>query len=107
MIWNMLGNYQAPNLKEASVYLRIIEKVRLTDQEQLDSEFTTTGQQYGWRLPSADFGTKEISLEGEEAKALATSIEAMTPVRVIDAEWLSNLVAELKNPISALELVTN
>jgi hypothetical protein len=105
MLWNMLGNYQAPNLKEASVYLRIIEKVRLSDLEQVETEFTQGGQQFGWKLPSLTYGTATIDLENEEAKALATAIESATPVRVIDAEWLGNLVAELRHP--ALELVTN
>jgi hypothetical protein len=96
MLWNIIGNHAAPSLKEASVGLRIIEKLRLTDQEQLDTEFTQGGQQFGWRLPTADYGTKEVDLEGEEAKSLAAAIEAANPVRVIDAEWLQAVVDKLK-----------
>ena len=105
MLWNMLGNHQAANLKEASVYLRVIEKVRLSDQEQIDSEFTNTGQQYGWKLPHPTYGTCDIDLENEEVKCLSTAIESAAPVRVIDAEWLSSLVSQLARP--AMELVTN
>jgi hypothetical protein len=105
MLWNMIGNYSAPNLKEASVYLRIIEKIRLSDIEQVETEFTSTGNQYGWKLPAPSYGNCVVDLENEEAKALATAIESATPVRVIDAEWLSNMVAELRHPV--LELVTN
>jgi hypothetical protein len=93
-LWNVIGNHSAPNLKEASVGLRIIEKLRLTEQEQLESEFTTAGQQYGWKLPSEDYGTKTVDLETDEGKSLAAAIEA-APTRVMDAVWLQPIVDKL------------
>jgi urease accessory protein UreE len=94
MLWNVIGNHAAPNLKEASIGLRVIEKLRLTDEEQTDTEFTTSGQQYGWKLPDPDYGTKTVDLETDEAKALAAAIEA-APTRVIDAVWLQPIVDKL------------
>lgn len=95
MLWNVIGNHAAPNLKEASVGLRVIEKLRLTDEEQIESEFAVNGQQYAWKLPDPDYGTKTVDLETDEAKALAAAVEA-APTRVIDAAWLQPLVDKLK-----------
>ena len=93
-LWNVIGNHAAPNLKEASVGLRVIEKLRLTDEEQLESEFAVNGQQYGWKLPDPDYGTKTVDLETDEGKALAAAIEA-APTRVMDAVWLQPIVDQL------------
>jgi hypothetical protein len=96
LLWNMVGNHAAPNLKEASVGLRIIEKIRLSDQEQIDTEFTTNGQQYGWKPVSPTYGDITVELETDEAKSLAAVIEApQQPVLVRDAEWLEKMVKEL------------
>lgn len=94
-LWNTIGNHNAPSLKEASVFLRIIEKVRLSDQEQRDTGFGIVEGRYGWNPPSPDYGLKAVELEDEEAKALATALEA-SPLRVNDALWLDPLVKELQ-----------
>jgi hypothetical protein len=105
ILWNMVGNHNATSLKDASVYLRILDKVRLTDQEQVETGFTIVGQQYSWRQMPNGYGTMDINLEVDEAKALSTAIETATPVRVADAAWLAELVTALAHP--KLELVTN
>jgi len=92
----MAGNHNAGNLKEASVFLRIINKLRLSDEEQAKTEFALNGPQYTWKPQPNGYGTKTIDLEGDEAKALILAIEALTPMRVADAIWLAPLVDELK-----------
>jgi hypothetical protein len=99
-LWNVIGNHAAPNLKEASVGLRVIEKLRLTDEEQLESKFAVNGQQYGWNLPDPDYGTKTVDLETDEGKSLAAAIEA-APTRVMDAVWLQPIVDKLTSPNGA------
>jgi len=94
MIWNLIGAHQVPNLKEAATYLRVIEKVRLTDEELTRSEFVNEGGRMSWRLPDRDYGSKTINLEQEEAKAIATALE-QAPVRVSDAEWMLHLTHTL------------
>ena len=42
ILWGQVGNYEAPNLNETAVFLRLIEKLRLTDQETLDTEFVAS-----------------------------------------------------------------
>jgi hypothetical protein len=37
LLWDLLGNYHVQTLKEASVFLRILEKLRITDQEQTET----------------------------------------------------------------------
>ena len=96
MLWNALGNYNAQNLKEASVFLRIMEKIRLTDEEQVETNFTIVGEQYRWKPMSNGYGTLNVQLEADEAKSLTTAIDAMTPIRVADAGWLQKVVEGLK-----------
>jgi len=95
MLWNMCGAFPAPSLKEAAVVLRVIEKVRLTDRESIESDFRAEGGQVAWRLPSPAYGEKLVELENEEAKALAGVIVEHRPVRVMDAEWMLRLIDEL------------
>lgn len=95
MLWSLVGNHNAANLREASVYLRLIEKIRLTDEEQTKTEFTTNGQSYNWKPMLNGYGTKSVELETDEAKALAAAIDSATPVRVADAGWLQKIVDDL------------
>jgi hypothetical protein len=75
----MCGNHNAANLREASVFLRIIEKLRLTEQEQREIEFTSNGQSYNWKPQLNGYATKSVELESDEAKALAAAIELGYP----------------------------
>jgi hypothetical protein len=92
----MLGIHPAPNLKEASVFLRLIEKIRLSDQESLESKFQSMGNQISWNLPSNGYGNKRIEIEDSEANSLTLCIEQASPIRVNDATWLQELVDSLK-----------
>lgn len=98
ILWLMIGSHQAANLREASTYLRIIEKVRLTDQETRDSQFLQLESgQCSWRLPAPGYGDKCVELEDSEATALIAAIETASPVKVIDAAWMERLISALKN----------
>jgi hypothetical protein len=96
MLWQLVGAYPAPSLKEASVYLRIIEKLRLTDSEMMATQFMQDQGRFSWRLPEAGYGDRVVERENEEAKALLTAMEAPAPVRVSDADWMLKVVDELK-----------
>jgi hypothetical protein len=98
-LWNLVGGHTAPSLKEAAVFLRIIEKLRLSDAEQRESEFTNNGAQYVWKPVSPEYGCKTVELETDEAKALAAAIET-SPLRVNDAVWLDPIVTWCRNGIS-------
>lgn len=98
MLWHAVGTHPAPTLKDAAVYLRLIEKVRLSDQESIDSKFESTPDgRISWRLPSLNYGEKLLELENEEAAALAAVIEQMRDVRVLDWKWLIPMKEELRN----------
>jgi hypothetical protein len=98
-LWNLIGSHTAPSLKEAAVFLRIIEKIRLTDAEQRETEFGAVNERYLWKSPSPDYGGKTVEFEDEEAKALAAVIEA-APLRVNDAVWLEPLVKQITETAS-------
>jgi len=104
IVWNMIGAHPAQGLKEASVLLRVIDKVRITDQESIDTEFRAgeAGGNVQWLLPEKGYGDKIVELENEEAAALVAVIEGTRPIRVLDAGWLIKVVDELKlAPVAA------
>lgn len=106
MLSQMIGNYSVPTLREASIYLRILEKIRMSDEEATTSKLTTVGERISWELPSLDYGTKEVSFENEEADALVKALESIaTPIKVGDAAWMSKLVDDLTTS-RKLEVVT-
>ena len=74
------------------MYLRIMEKIRITDDEQRETGFSLVGQQYTWKPMPEDYGRRDVPLEAEEAKALTAAIELASPLRVADAVWLEKLV---------------
>lgn len=103
MLWQLVGNHPAPSLKESSVYLRIIEKLRLTDSEMLATQFVQDQGRFSWRLPDTEYGSRKVELENEEAKALVTAMEAPMQggIRVTDAEWMLKVVNELNAGLPA------
>lgn len=101
-LWHLVGNHAAPNLKEAATFLRIIEKIRLTDAEMAETQYVEEAGRCFWRQPSPDYGACTIALENEEAKALTSAIETAQPVRVNDAQWMLDAVERLKEqPVPA------
>ncbi len=95
MLWQMIGGHPTKSIKEASVHLRVIEKIRLTDKEMLTSQFFQENERSTWKLPDINYGVKNLELETDEAKALIETLEAPAPVRVSDAQWMLKLVDEL------------
>src|SRR5215831_17324639 len=96
ILWNLVGNHNVPNLKEAATYLRLIEKLRLTDQETRDLSFQAEGQSMTWRAPSVGYGDKTFALEDGEAKALIDAMQS-APMRVADAFWMQQIVEHLES----------
>lgn len=96
MLWNIVGGHTAGSVREAAVHIRLLEKIRLSDSESVESSFKMVGAQFSWQLPSANYGDKIVELENDEAKALADVIEKIPSVKVSDAEWLIKVVSDLQ-----------
>jgi len=105
-LWTRVGSIQAPNMKIASTLYRVIEKVRPSEQEQGEANLITKEGGYEWRLPDANYGTKHIHLETEEAEQLADSLEtAPLAVPVMDMSWMLPLIDQLKGKTAKEALV--
>lgn len=104
MLWNNLGAITVEKLRDAAVYLRMIEKLRLTDQEITETQFVVDGPRFSWRLPFPEYGSCMVEFEDEEVKALADAIEKMQGIRVSDAEWMLKLV-EGRAPVEVVSAV--
>jgi hypothetical protein len=97
-LWSRIGSIPAPTLKEASVFLRILDKVRPTDEESKVAKLTATNNGYAWsQLPSIEYGSRQVELEDEEAKSLADALDTHPqPVLVADAAWMLLLLERLR-----------
>ena len=103
VLQNLCGNYQVSNLTEASVYLRLIEKIRLSDEEITKTEFVIENGNVSWSLPRPTYGEKSINLENTEAEALAKAINKIENIKVNDAVWLVKIVESLgKTHVNAI-----
>jgi hypothetical protein len=91
---NMIGAHSVQTLGESATYLRLLEKLRLSDQEITESEFILVADRSQWRLPSMGYGDRTVSLENTEAEALAKVIGSAQGVRVADAQWLTKIVEQ-------------
>jgi hypothetical protein len=94
-IWNQIGNYQAPRLKDVAVLLRVIEKIRPTDREAEETQLVAHESQMSWKMPEPGYGERAISLEAEEAAALLAVFHALENVRVSDGAWICALMERL------------
>lgn len=92
---NTVGAFPVPNIKAARTFIRLLDKVRLTEAERREARFETTGSSASWHLPHPNHAQKSIELDDTEAQGLARAIENFENVRVIDAEWLVPLLEQL------------
>ena len=102
ILWNMVGSQSAGNLKEAVILYGVLQRIRPTDTEMLDTEYVANQSGSSWKLPSRGYGDITLELDGEQAPLLARMLEMPQPVRVNDAPWLQWLVERLKSKADAL-----
>lgn len=96
-LWARVGSMQTPTLKEASVCLRILDKIRPKEEEVQATKLTITEANYRWTLPDIDYGSVKLELEDEEANALANGLDNHPqPVMVADAAWMLELLSRLR-----------
>lgn len=105
MLWSHLGGIQVEKLRDAAVYLRVIEKLRLTDGEVTTTQFVADGPRFSWRLPDPNYGSRTVEFEEEELTALAGAIEKIQGIRVSDAEWMLRLVEGRGAPMEVANAV--
>jgi hypothetical protein len=91
LLWNLTGNHQVQSLRDASVYLRLIEKLRPSDEEMREAQFVQEGQGFRWSVPERGYGDRTVELEDTEAAALRTAIEGAQNIRVNDAAWMQRI----------------
>jgi hypothetical protein len=93
MLWNMIGSHTVPTLDAAATFLRLLEKIRLSDQEVTESQMVMEAGNFTWKQPSQGYGDRLLDLENQEAEALAALIREVKGVRIQDALWLSGIVS--------------
>lgn len=101
----MISNHNAENLIAASNYLRVLEKIRPTDEESRETQLISSGPNMQWRLPYQFYGDKDVEFEDVEVESIQKVINTASPIRVFDAEWLQKLVKN--GDLSATNKVTS
>ena len=98
-LWSRLGVSNTGNLREAHMYLRLIDRTRPTDEEKQACGFEALPGGFSWNLPVEEFGALKLELEDDERTTLIACLEATNPnapVPVKDARWMIELVEQLK-----------
>jgi hypothetical protein len=99
--WIRAGNHQVRNLKEASVWIRLIDRIRPTDDEMRETEFLQDGPQCHWSPPSsAEYGRRTFELEEVEANELRATLDAAEGIAVKDAAWMTRLRDQLPGAVN-------
>ena len=92
---NILGQASGP-LERIMPLFAILEAVRFAEEEFAQIKISGNGgglQTY--EPPSADFGTKEVTLEDAQAAAFLRELEAYQGYSVMDVGWLVDLRKQL------------
>ncbi|HNY39480.1 MAG TPA: hypothetical protein PKJ41_03765 [Bryobacteraceae bacterium] len=91
---------QGGRTAELSTFLRIYEKVRISEEERGATDLVQQGDRVEWKLPSPAFGTRSVGLEQEEAEALSGIIEdflsTVEKITVEEVAWRRRVVGDLK-----------
>ena len=107
VLWSRVGSMQAPNLQQAHVCLRILGKLRPSEEEVKVANLEMTEGNFRWRLPSVEYGSLQLELEDDECKALADGLDNHPqPVMVSDAAWMLELLEKLRAQPPAAVLPT-
>ena len=100
-LWSRVGVANAPTLKEAATLMRAYDKIRPTDEERQECQFTETPGGFSWKTfaDRENFGTRIVDLEDEEATAMINCLEQpnmQVAIQVKDAKWMLELVEKLQ-----------
>lgn len=92
-----LGSAQVQNIREASNLIGILNLIKPTDREKEDSGFkiATDGRVLINNMDSG-FGIVAIELDGFEADAMIKAINEFQNLRVDEADWMLNLIADIE-----------
>ena len=88
---------QEGRLADISAYLRILDKIRITEEERKSSNMEVADGQLRWQLPSQDFGSSQVMLEDQEARRLSDLLENWPKVTIRDVAWIERVVSDLKS----------
>ena len=86
---------QEGRLADISAYLRILDKIRITDEERKSSKMEVADGQLRWQLPSQSFGSSQVMLEDQEARRLSDLLENWPKVTIRDVAWIERVVSDL------------
>jgi len=102
-IWFRVGAVDAPNMRAAYPLFHVIQKIRPTDQERDETQFSVVQEgdrvSYKWALPNGnlEYGARDIEFDTDEAEALVSVLETQqAPVKIADMEWLDPMIRRLK-----------
>jgi hypothetical protein len=88
---------QEGRLADISAYLRILDKIRITEEERKSSNMEVADGQLRWQIPSQDIGSSQVMLEDQEARRLSDLFENWPKVTIRDVAWIERVVANLRS----------
>jgi hypothetical protein len=92
-----LGSVNAPSLREAGTFIKILDKIRPREDEIRDTEYKVIEGGIQYKLPSFDYGQIDLELEDQDAELMRDALmDQKIPIRVDEADWLLKLLDSMK-----------
>ena len=86
-----------PRMCSVKAYLRILDKIRITEEERKSSNMEVADGQLRWQIPSLDFGSNQVMLENQAARRLSDLLVCWPKVTIRDVAWIERVVSDLKS----------
>lgn len=100
-LWLRLGSAQVPSLREASVLIRIMERIRPIEPELKEVKYKQEGGQISYLLPEPTYGTMYYDFENDETEQLIECLNNhKQPFRIDEAAWMLALIKDLEEQLN-------
>lgn len=105
-LWLRIGSAQVASLKDASILIRLIEKIRPKEHELKEVGFKQNEGRIEYVLKDLNYGIMTGEIEDDEAQKLIECLNTHSqPFRIDEAAWMLALIEDMEeqlngNPVS-------
>lgn len=99
-LWLRVGSYNVPSLRDAALFIRVIEKIRPREHEIKETKFTQADGRIEYLMPDPGYGTESYVFEDEEIKKVIECLHNHhQPFRIDEAAWILALIEDIETQL--------
>ena len=101
-LWMRIGTAQVPSLRDAATLIRVLERIRPTEEEMKKVNYKQDKTTVEYTLPDLSYGVKTYEFEDEESRRLIDTLNGhQNPFRIDEAAWMLALIEDLENQMKS------